>query len=95
MGVAAGFLGVALVCGVFLYQARGWPIVAIGLPSLFLAYGYTGGPFPLAYRGHGRVVRDPVFRADRGGGHGVHPDRAMAARGVFVRQRRSACSRRC
>ncbi len=51
--LATGFLGMAAVCGVLLYQARGWPIVAIGLPSLFLAYGYTGGPFPLAYRGMG------------------------------------------
>jgi 1,4-dihydroxy-2-naphthoate octaprenyltransferase len=55
MAVAAGFLGIALVCGVILYQARGWPIVLIGLPSLFLAYGYTGGPFPLAYRGMGEL----------------------------------------
>ena len=55
MRIAAGFLGVALVCGVFLYQARGWPIVLIGIPSLFLAYGYTGGPFPLAYRGMGEL----------------------------------------
>ncbi len=55
MGVAAGFLLAALVCGVFLYQARGWPIVLIGIPSLFLAYGYTGGPFPLAYRGMGEL----------------------------------------
>lgn len=55
MGIAAGFLMAALVCGVFLYQARGWPIVVIGIPSLFLAYGYTGGPFPLAYRGMGEL----------------------------------------
>ena len=55
MRIAAGFLGVALVCGVFLYQARGWPIILIGIPSLFLAYGYTGGPFPLAYRGMGEL----------------------------------------
>lgn len=47
------FLLVATGCGVILYQERGWPIVAIGIPSLFLAYGYTGGPFPLAYRGMG------------------------------------------
>ncbi len=55
MGIAAAFLLAALVCGVFLYQARGWPIVVIGIPSLFLAYGYTGGPFPLAYRGMGEL----------------------------------------
>lgn len=55
MAIAAGFLTAAAVCGVFLYQARGWPIVAIGLPSLLLAYGYTGGPFPLAYRGLGEA----------------------------------------
>jgi 1,4-dihydroxy-2-naphthoate octaprenyltransferase len=55
MAMAAGFLGLAALCGVALYQARGWPIVVIGLPSLFLAYGYTGGPFPLAYRGMGEL----------------------------------------
>ena len=55
--MAAGlvFLTGAAVCGVFLYQARGWPVIAIGIPSLFLAYGYTGGPFPLAYRGMGEL----------------------------------------
>lgn len=55
--MAAGlvFLTGAVVCGVFLYQARGWPVIAIGIPSLFLAYGYTGGPFPLAYRGMGEL----------------------------------------
>jgi 1,4-dihydroxy-2-naphthoate octaprenyltransferase len=55
MRLATLFLGVAVLCGVALYQARGWPIVAIGIPSLFLAYGYTGGPFPLAYRGMGEL----------------------------------------
>ena len=55
MRLAAVFLGLAALCGVVLYQARGWPILAIGLPSLFLAFGYTGGPFPLAYRGLGEV----------------------------------------
>ena len=47
------FVLVAFGFGVVLYQARGWPILAIGVPSLFLTYGYTGGPFPLAYRGMG------------------------------------------
>jgi 1,4-dihydroxy-2-naphthoate polyprenyltransferase len=49
------FLAIAIGCGAALYQARGWPIIAIGIPSLFLAYGYTGGPFPLAYRGMGEL----------------------------------------
>ena len=55
--IAAGlvFLGIAFLCGVVLYQARGWPILAIGVPSMLLAYGYTGGPFPLAYRGLGEL----------------------------------------
>lgn len=55
LGWAAGFLALAALCGAVLVQARGWPILAIGVPSLFLAYGYTGGPFPLAYRGLGEL----------------------------------------
>ena len=55
LGWALGFLCLAVMFGSVLYQARGWPILAIGVPSLFLAYGYTGGPFPLAYRGLGEV----------------------------------------
>ncbi len=55
MRLAVVFLTIAVGCGVVLYQARGWPIIAIGIPSLFLAYGYTGGPFPLAYRGMGEL----------------------------------------
>lgn len=49
------FLILAALFGAFLIEARGWPILAIGIPSLFLAYGYTGGPFPLAYRGMGEL----------------------------------------
>lgn len=52
---AAAFLAAAFACGVVLFRARGWPIVAIGIPSLYLAYGYTGGPLPLAYRGLGEL----------------------------------------
>lgn len=46
-------LALALALGVPLVLEGGWPIVAIGIASLFLAYGYTGGPFPLAYLGLG------------------------------------------
>lgn len=52
---AAIFLVIASIFGAFLIHARGWPVLAIGIPSLFLAYGYTGGPFPLAYRGMGEL----------------------------------------
>ena len=55
MALGTAFLGIAVICGTVLYQSRGWPIIAIGIPSLFLAYGYTGGPFPLAYRGMGEL----------------------------------------
>ena len=55
MRLATLFLAIAVICGAVLYHARGWPIIAIGVPSLFLAYGYTGGPFPLAYRGMGEL----------------------------------------
>lgn len=55
IGFALAFLVVAIICGLVLIQARGWPILLIGVPSLLLAYGYTGGPFPLAYRGMGEI----------------------------------------
>lgn len=46
---------VAIVLSVPLIGARGWPIIGIGLPSLYFCYGYTGGPYPLAYRGLGEL----------------------------------------
>lgn len=55
MLAAAGFLLVAAMFGFLMFRERGWPVLAIGIPSLFLAYGYTGGPFPLAYRGLGEL----------------------------------------
>ena len=51
MGALALLLAAALAWP--LIDARGWPILAIGLPSLYFSFGYTGGPFPLAYRGLG------------------------------------------
>ena len=52
---ALGFCLAAAAFGAVLVLARGWPVLAIGIPSLLLAYGYTGGPFPLAYRGLGEL----------------------------------------
>lgn len=54
MGALAFCLLAALIA-IPMVLARGWPVVAIGLVSIFFAYGYTGGPFPLAYRGMGEL----------------------------------------
>lgn len=43
----------ALAFGIPLVMEGGAPILIIGVVSLALAYGYTGGPFPLAYLGLG------------------------------------------
>ncbi len=48
-------LGVAALLALPLLQARGTPILYIGLPSLYFCFGYTGGPMPLAYRGLGEL----------------------------------------
>lgn len=54
---SAGFLcfAAAFVLGCYLVAQGGWAIVAIGLSSLLSGYAYTGGPYPLGYRGWGDV----------------------------------------
>lgn len=45
----------AAITAMPLIAERGWPIVLIGIVSIFFSYGYTGGPFPLAYLGLGEL----------------------------------------
>lgn len=43
----------AIAAGAPLVVIGGWPIVLIGVAAVALTYGYTGGPWPLAYLGLG------------------------------------------
>jgi 1,4-dihydroxy-2-naphthoate octaprenyltransferase len=51
MGTAA--FVIAILFGIPLVMAGGWPLIVIGLVSVLMGYLYTTGPFPLAYIGAG------------------------------------------
>jgi len=50
-----GVLGWAFLLGIYLVWLGGWPIVGLGLASLFCAWAYTGGPKPIAYGPFGEI----------------------------------------
>lgn len=43
------------LCGIPLIIRGGWPFLVLGIISLYLTYGYTGGKASLAYRGLGEL----------------------------------------
>lgn len=48
-------VALAAMCGIPLIIRGGWPFFVLGLISLYLTYGYTGGKVSLAYRGLGEL----------------------------------------
>jgi 1,4-dihydroxy-2-naphthoate octaprenyltransferase len=88
-GGALGFCALAAVIALPMIFARGWPIVAIGSVSLLLAYGYTGGPVPLAYKGLGELFVIVFFGLIAVGGSwyvqtGQTPDGLVVLSGLQV-----------
>ena len=55
MNVAFGFCALGAIAAIPLILKHGWVPIAIGGVSFLLAYSYTGGPFPLAYKGMGEL----------------------------------------
>lgn len=53
--IAYVILLLSMIAGIPLVIRGGWVICAVGLTSMFFAYAYTGGPFPLAYEGLGDI----------------------------------------
>ena len=47
---------VALLAGLYLVAAAGWPVIAIGLASIAAGIGYTKGRWALAYHGLGDLA---------------------------------------
>ncbi|HOA23147.1 MAG TPA: 1,4-dihydroxy-2-naphthoate polyprenyltransferase [Aggregatilineales bacterium] len=45
--------GLAVLVGVYLVIAAGWPVLVIGIASILAALAYSAGPFPLASHGLG------------------------------------------
>jgi 1,4-dihydroxy-2-naphthoate octaprenyltransferase len=55
-GAIVAAIAAATLVGLPLVIRGGWPIVAIGVGSLCAAYGYMGGPRPIAYTPAGELT---------------------------------------
>lgn len=53
--MTAGVFAAAFIVGLGLIPYGGWGLLAVAVLSVMLGYGYTAGPFPLAYLGLGEI----------------------------------------
>jgi len=49
--------GIAVLCGLALTTIAGWPVIVIGLASIFASWAYSAGPWPFGRHG----FADPLF----------------------------------
>ena len=55
IGMIVAF-GYGIAGGLFIVSQTGWPILAVGLASVAVAYLYAGGPYPLGNLGLGEPI---------------------------------------
>ncbi|MEX2431111.1 MAG: 1,4-dihydroxy-2-naphthoate octaprenyltransferase [Dehalococcoidia bacterium] len=50
------FFGYGIVAGLYITAEVGWPVLAVGLAAVAVAYFYSGGPYPLGNLGLGEPL---------------------------------------